>query len=150
MNLSYNKPLEAVFLRNLAYELYIARKNLTVTYITENLVQNSRFELGLDELKGGAAQQFINDLRNRSRPLLSPARKKPEPTEKEWLKEWRLLYLPPHRIVRDLSKDPIIIESRIIEKNVYYYEIQLKNSVMQIILSIIYTHIELFGLGIDN
>ncbi|MDH5718715.1 MAG: GIY-YIG nuclease family protein [Spirochaetia bacterium] len=125
MNLTYDRPDIGVFLRNLAYEVFIAKnKELKVKDLTQNFIQNSRIELGLKETKGGYAQTIINKLRQDD--LISPSGTNPKPKEKEWEKEWRLLYLPPHNLVRELSFDPIIIEESK-ENNLHKFEIQLRN-----------------------
>ena len=108
--LSYGSPLEAVFLRTLAWELYVAKENLTVDNVTKEQVQAARNELGLAPLNngGGAADDFLKVLRRRSPPVLSPGGTPPSPLEPQWSKEWRLLYLPPHNLVRQLSDKPIL------------------------------------------
>ena len=108
--LSYKSPLEAVFLQILAWELYIAKEKLTVDDVTKRQVQAARNELGLAPLndKGGAADDFIKVLRRRSTPVLSQGGTSPSPLQTQWPKEWRLLYLPPHNLVRQLSDKPIL------------------------------------------
>jgi len=106
--LSYNSPLEAVFLRTLAWEIYVANEKLTMQHVTKGEVQAARRELGLLPSLGGAADDFIQKLRVKLKPTLSPAHTPPEPTEKGWRKEWRLHYLPPHNLVRQLSDRPIL------------------------------------------
>ncbi len=108
--LSYKSPLEAVFLRTMAWEIHVAKERLTVNNVTKEQVQAARNELGLAPLnnKGGAADDFIKVLRRRSPPVLSPGGTPPSPLQPQWSKEWRLLYLPPHKSVRQLSDKPIL------------------------------------------
>lgn len=110
-SLSYSSPLEAVFLRTLAWEIYVANEKLTVQHVTKGEVQAARKELGLPPTRGGAADDFIKKLRDKPKPTLSPTFSPPEPTEKGWRNEWRLLYLPPHNLVRQLSDRPILTAS---------------------------------------
>lgn len=107
--LSYDSPLEAVFLRILAWELYVAKEKLTVNNVTKEQVQAARNELGLAPLQnsGGAADDFIQRLRKPPKPTLSPSNTPPRPVEQGWSAEWRLLYLPPHNLVRQLSSKPV-------------------------------------------
>jgi len=111
--LSYKSPLEAVFLRILAWELYVAKEKMTVNNVIVNQVQAARNELGLTPLKssGGAADDFIQNLRKRPTPVLSAGNTPPRPLEPQWSAEWRLLYLPPHNLVRQLSDKPILAPS---------------------------------------
>ena len=108
--LSYESPLEAVFLRTLAWELHVAKEKLTVKDVTKQQVQAVRSELGLAPLnnKGGAADDFIQGLRDPPKPTLSAKHTTPEPIERGWHSEWRLLYLPPHSLVRQLSDKPVL------------------------------------------
>ncbi len=71
-------------------------------------VQAARTDLGLPlfNTTGGAAHDFIQKLRKQG--LLSAKNTPPAPTEMIWKTEWRLLYLPSHRIVRQLSWSPVI------------------------------------------
>lgn len=66
--------------------------------------------MGLAPLKnsGGAADDFIQRLRKPPKPTLSPANTPPRPIEQGWSAEWRLLYLPPHNLVRQLSDKPVL------------------------------------------
>lgn len=105
---SYPNPVTAVFLRILAWELYVAKRQLRVQDVATNQVQAARAELGLPPLLGGAAHDFIQKLRQEAKPLLSPRNTPPAPLEPQWASEWRLLYLPSHRMVRLLSGDPVI------------------------------------------
>lgn len=106
LSLSYDNPVSAVFLRGLAWELYVAKENLTVQDGTGQ-VQAARKEIGLAPLKGGAAHDFIQKLRVGPKPFLSPKKTPPQPVEQAWPSAWRLLYLPPHNFVRQLSDKPI-------------------------------------------
>ncbi len=108
--LTYDDPLNAVFLRILAWERLIARKQPKVEDLVKNQVQAARKELGLSTISGGAPHVLIQNLRKARPPLLSERNTEPRPEEKGWTdedKNWRLLYLPPHNIVRQLSWDPI-------------------------------------------
>jgi hypothetical protein len=104
--LSYDNAVTAVFLRILAWELYVAERPLKVQDVVTDQVQRARLELGLDRLNGGAAHDFIQKLRV-GKPLLSPKNTPPAPKEPEWETEWRLLYLPSHSLVRQFSKHPV-------------------------------------------
>ena len=102
---SYDNPVDAVFLRILAWELYVAKRNPRVTDLCEDQVQLAREELGLNEFKkGGGARDFIQKLRPN---FLSPNQTPPVPIEKGWKENWRLLYLPSHSTVRQASKGPV-------------------------------------------
>jgi hypothetical protein len=107
---TYPSPVTAVFLRILAWELYIAKKKLRVQDVITEHVQTARMELGLapHTAAGGAAHDFIQKLRQPPKPLLSAKNSAPAPKEDFWVSEWRLLYLPSHRIVRHLSVAPVI------------------------------------------
>lgn len=83
---------------------------MTVKDAVTIYVQHARKELGIPEYqvrdKGGGADDFIQRLRTQG--LLSPAYTGfLEPIEPGWSDEWRLLYLPPHDVVRQLSLDPV-------------------------------------------
>ena len=108
--LSYKSPLEAVSFRTLAWEIHVAKEKLTVNNVTKEQVQAARSELGLAPLKnsGGAADGFIQRLSKPPKPTLSPANTPPRPIEQGWSAEWRLLYLPPHNLVRQLSDKPVL------------------------------------------
>jgi hypothetical protein len=107
LTLSYDNPVTAVFLRILAWELYVAIEQLRVQDVVTQQVQTARRELGLAPLEGGAAHDFIQKLRLMPEPLLSAKNTPPAPLQKKWQTEWRLLYLPTHNVVRQLSKSPI-------------------------------------------
>lgn len=111
LSLSFDHPLDAVFLRNLAWERYVANKSgFRRKDIIDEQVNAARKELSLkphkDE-KSGAPHDFIGKL-TRSNMLI----KKPSGIElangDEWEQEWRLLHIPPHNTVRESSYDPII------------------------------------------
>jgi len=104
LTLSYDDPVTAVFLRILAWELYVAKEKPLVKDATEQ-VQTARRELGLAPLMGGAAPAFIQQLRPKG--LLSAKNTPPTPLQTQWQTEWRLLYLPPHNLVRQLSDRPV-------------------------------------------
>jgi hypothetical protein len=92
MLLSYNNALTAVFLRTLAWEIHVAKRNPTVKELAANQVQSARQDLGLKP------------------NLLSPGRTPPRPIEKAWAARnaWRLLYAPSHRAVRAYSHYPVV------------------------------------------
>jgi hypothetical protein len=105
MLLCYDDPLTAVFLRTLAWEIYVAGREPLVKELTQNQVQRAREDLGLKRTTKGAPFAYLQSLRKRKRPLLSC-----DPTrtlEKGWGEEWRLHYLPSHRLVRVLSNSPV-------------------------------------------
>jgi len=106
--LSYHNPVTAVFLRILAWELYVAKRELKVQDVVTDQIQTARKELGLSPLEGGAAQDFIQKLRLGSQPFLTPKYTPPAPAEPDWPTEWRLLYLPSHGLVRQLSGKPVV------------------------------------------
>ena len=108
---NYDNPLIAVFLRILSWEIRVAKRDLKVSDVVTEQVQTARRELGLPPNKGGAPHSFIQKLRSATVPLLSGNNKPPKPLEKIWSKdEWRLLFIPPHNLVRQLSNKPIFIE----------------------------------------
>lgn len=107
LSLSYDNPVTAVFLRILAWELYVAKEQLRVQDVVTQQVQTARNELGLAPLEGGAAHDFIQKLRVLPKPLLSAKNTPPAPMQAEWQTAWRLLYLPPHNLVRQLSDRPV-------------------------------------------
>lgn len=106
--LSYDNPVTAVFLRILAWELYVAKRELKVRDVVTDQVQTARKELGLSPLEGGASQDFIQKLRLGPQPFLTLKYKPPAPAESDWRTEWRLLYLPSHGLVRQLSGKPVV------------------------------------------
>ena len=114
MRLTYIDPVAAVLLRRLAWECYVAKKPITVKDAVTRYVQLARAELGLQRYQprdqSGGADAFIQELRHDN--LLSPTHSgNLEPNEPEWADEWRLLYLPPHDLVRQLSLDPVLVPS---------------------------------------
>ena len=104
MPLTYDDALVGVFLRKLAWEVYVAGGNPSVEDIVREYVQSAREDLGLKKTKAGAPHEFIHSLRKCDPPVLD----KTEPHEDGWKKEWRLHYLPSHRITRFLSTNPIV------------------------------------------
>ncbi len=103
MPLTYEDALAGVFLRKLAWEIYVAKGTPSVDDIVKKYVQSAREDLGLKKTIGGAPHAFIHALRKLSPPLLG----KIHPHEKGWKNEWRLNYLPSHRNVRTLSANPV-------------------------------------------
>jgi hypothetical protein len=108
--LSYPSPLAAVFLRILAWEVYVAGQSAIVRDVKAEQVAAARFELGLPPLAqgGGAADDFLQKLRDGPEPKLTPKGTPPRPAEARWKEEWRLHYLPAHSYVRWLSQKPIV------------------------------------------
>ena len=104
MPLTYDDALVSVFLRKLAWEINVAGGKPSVGEIVEQYVQSAREDLGLKKTTAGAPHEFIQSLRKCVPPLLDTT----EPHEGGWKKEWRLLYLPSHRIVRILSANPVV------------------------------------------
>lgn len=106
MKLTYPNPINAVFLRSLAWECYVA-KNIQLVKDAKQQLQTARQELGLPLLNptGGALDDHLQKLRDKE--LLTPKNTPPAPREREWENEWRLLYLPNHSQVRQLSDNPI-------------------------------------------
>src|SRR5437867_8785902 len=104
LSLSYDNPVTAVSLRLLAWELFVANKQLKVQDVITDQVQAARHELGLApfDKDGGGAPDFIQKLRLPPNPLLSAKNTPPKPAESKWKwpTAWRLLYLPPHNRVR--------------------------------------------------
>ena len=110
ISLTYDDPLTAVFLRSLAWEIHEAGRKPLVKELVSNQVQTAREDLGLERNTAGAPHAFIQSLRKRSKPLISSD--PTEPLEKGWQekeKAWRLYSLPSHRLVRMLSRNPIMI-----------------------------------------
>ena len=111
LSLSYDDPLAAVFLRILAWEIENRTENPPrVQELVDNQVQTARQELGLSRIYGGAPHVVIQDLRKTMPPRLTDNYTPPRPTEPGWFDErkvWRLLNLPPHNAVRQLSDKPI-------------------------------------------
>lgn len=103
MPLTYDDALEGVFLRKLAWEIYVAKGTPSVEDIVRKYVQSAREDLGLKQTTKGAPHAFIQSLRKCDPPLLD----KTKPHEDGWKNEWRLQYLPSHRIIRTLSGNPV-------------------------------------------
>jgi len=105
MSLVYDDPLAAVFLRILAWEKHVAKRELLVKDIVSDQVQMARLDLGLKKNTKGAPHAFIQSLRKRQPPLLV----KNALAEKGWANNhaWSLRHLPSHRLVRTLSWNPI-------------------------------------------
>ena len=119
INLSYEDPLRAVFLRKLAWELYVLKKDVTIMDIESRYLQDARAELGLKKLRGGARNVFIQDLR-KDGYIHRKDRRHVEPTDPAWQNEWRVQHLPSHQIVRHLSGDPIIMDLHKSEKYLHF------------------------------
>ena len=103
MPLTYDDALVGVFLRKLAWEINVADGKPSVGEIAKQYVQSAREDLGLKKTTAGAPHEFIHSLRKFDPPLLD----KNKPHEDGWKSEWRLLFLPSHRIVRTLSDNPV-------------------------------------------
>ena len=101
MPLTYEDALTAVFLRTLAWELFVAKGKPKVRDVAEKYVQFARGELGLKKTVKGAPYAFIQALRKQG--LMD----KTCPKEAGWAAEWRLLYLPSHQNIRTLSHTPV-------------------------------------------
>jgi hypothetical protein len=67
--LSYDNPLDAVFLRSLAWERHVAGRALPVGQVVTDQVRTARLDLGLpvlgDRGKSGAADDYIQRLRKK-------------------------------------------------------------------------------------
>jgi hypothetical protein len=94
--LSCDDALTAAFLRTLAWEIHVARKNPTINELTANQVQSARQDLGLQPNTKGAPHAFLQSLRKPKPSTLSPGRTPSRSMEKAWAadKSWRLLYAP--------------------------------------------------------
>ena len=112
LRLSYTSPVVAVFLRILAWEHYVAKRQLSVGHVVTQQLQTARRDLGLApnaaRSTSGAADDLVQRLRTQN--LLSPKNTDPVPTESGWADAWRLHYLPPHNLVRQLSFLPMTID----------------------------------------
>jgi hypothetical protein len=108
LHLTYRDPLVAVFMRRLAWETLEAKPDpkLKSDDVQIKILPAARLDLGFQSTEGGSASQFVQNLR----PLITEKRTPPEPTEPEWkaADAWRLLRLPSHWFVRQLSEKPII------------------------------------------
>jgi hypothetical protein len=103
MPLTYDDALVGVFLRKLAWEINVAKGKPSVQDIVKKYVQSAREDLGLKKTTKGAPHAFIQRLRKLNPPLMDTT----QPHEEGWKSEWRLHYLPSHRIVRTLSANPV-------------------------------------------
>lgn len=101
---SYESPLDAVIMRTLAWENYIAKRKPRVKEISEELIQAARFELGKKTSEAHSARQYLQTLRE-GEGNKGYIDKNDLPIG--WENEWRLLYLPPHTMVRQMSYNPI-------------------------------------------
>ena len=127
--LEFDDPLDAVFLRIMAWEIYIAKKNFRAKDITGELLQFVRQELGLPLTTGGAPQQFINDLRTAN--LIETNDHEIFPTNANiWEAEWRLLYCPSHGATRHLSQMPIVSIDNKQQKGHVSFLITLRDSAL--------------------
>jgi hypothetical protein len=126
--LTYSDPIQAVLLRRLAWETYIAKPvaKLKAGDITEDLINAARRELGLKQITRGPASDLYNKLASGRNPVI---KKKPfpMPAEKEWATAWRLLRLPSHLFVRELSEKPIIVAENTKGKGFDELRITLRN-----------------------
>ncbi|MBK6606064.1 MAG: hypothetical protein IPG24_11440 [Leptospiraceae bacterium] len=145
--LNYNHPVEAVFLRMLAWEYFQNKNGFRAKDITSDLLQFVRNELGLKKNKkegSGGAQDFLNKLRKRKliKNLDKDANGIPIksniiiPSEENWNAEstWRLLYTPLHGATRKLSHLPIFIKDSEHKSDDHYaFKMSLKNPAMDTI-----------------
>lgn len=129
MLLSYDDALTAAFLRTLAWEIHVARKNPTIKELAANQVQSARQDLGLQPNTKGAPHAFLQSLRKLKPPPLSPGRTPPRPMEKAWAadKAWRLLYAPSHRAARAHSHYPVVSERESTSHKVLQYTITIRS-----------------------
>jgi len=125
--LSFKSPLVSVFLRRLAWEEYLAKKSISVKDAISEYVQAARRELGLeqygDRSTSGGADAF---LQKQYAENISKIDGQLKLTDQKWKDEWRLLYLPPHNVIRELSVDPVIEEIPNSE-GVHHFRINLRN-----------------------
>ena len=103
LSLSFQSPQDAVFLRILAWELYVAKRELTVKDVVDNQLIITREELGLSKYKAnmGGSHDYIQNLR-KGIPKISAKNTFPEPLDPFWRIDWRLHYQPSHSAVRKL------------------------------------------------
>jgi hypothetical protein len=110
MKLDFDSPQVSVFLRRLAWETNIAKKEVSVKMAIDEYVNSTRNDLGLKSYgkrgKSGGADDFIqkrylDGTIGRISGFL-------ELKNKRWKSEWRLLYLPSHGIVRQLSSELVV------------------------------------------
>lgn len=127
-NLSYQSPHVAVFLRQLAWEEYVAGKIIAVKDAVEDYAQEARTELGLKKYgvrdKSGGADDFLQkrydtDICRENGKLIL--------CDKRWEKEWRLLYLPTHGLIRHLSIDPIVKDKSLAASTIMQLQLSLRN-----------------------
>ncbi len=104
---SYESPLDAVIMRTLAWEQYVAGHKAKVKQIKKELelIQAARIELVLEVFEAPSARRYIQELRtgesgyiNKGNELLG------------FPEDWRLLYLPPHSMARQLSYNPVVAQ----------------------------------------
>jgi hypothetical protein len=111
--LVYDDPLKATLLRRLAWETYIAKPEhlLRVKDVTGDLVTLAREELGFSRVTRGPSSDLFREMLKEKLIIKKPMLK---PAEAQWENAWRLLNLPSHSFVRQLSDRPIVIKK---EKN---------------------------------
>jgi hypothetical protein len=106
--LQYSSPVDAVFLRRLAWEEHVAKRTPKVGDALR-YVNDVRNELGLAPFgprgTSGGGDAFVQDLRKRN--LIQQERATASVTDKKWELEWRLLRAPTHGMVRSLAADPV-------------------------------------------
>lgn len=117
MKLTYTNPQTAIFLRRLAWELYVANKDITFTNaLKDHLLPVRRDDLGLLDPptnKSGNVSTQLQKLYGKEIEKKSNKIVFVKETANEWKKEWRLLYLPTHNSVRTLSKDPVFTQNKV-------------------------------------
>lgn len=111
--LSYDSPQVAVFLRRLAWESFVAKRDVTVNDAITNYIRSVRLDLGLNQYgnrrSSGGADDFLQ--KRYSEGFIRSNGGTLELTERSWSNEWRLLYLPSHGIVRQLAVEPVCVET---------------------------------------
>jgi hypothetical protein len=129
LHLTYKDPLVAIFMRRLAWETLVAKPNppLAAEYVQTQILHEARMDLGFQTSYGGARNEFLDSLRSFHPPLITKKRTPPETNEPKWKGEdaWRLLRLPSHFFVRQLSENPTItVPKEFIErKNPHFQEL---------------------------
>jgi hypothetical protein len=128
-NLSYESPQVAVFLRRLAWESFVAHKAVSVSDAITKYVRSARLDLGLrqylERSNSGGADDFLQkryregSIRSNDGIL--------ELTERAWSNEWRLLFLPSHGIIRQLSIEPVCIETSQNPANFRSFSVSLRD-----------------------
>jgi hypothetical protein len=129
LSLTYDDPLAAVFLRVLQWERSVRPEGPpSVTELVGNQVQTARQELGLAKTVKGAPHAFLARLRHAKKPLLTTG-SPPRPTETEWTsaKNWRVLCVPPHSAVRQLSDRPIYCQKESDNQLCKQFRVVLRN-----------------------